>query len=162
MIEISVINGNGQVVYEKKLKMCKDYVEELKNKKPNETKIREMEGKFLELVKKDMMVANYYKIAAGVGVALLTNTTYAYADTLGGVTEKMKVIISPVVELLAGLGYPVTYGMLITGFIMIIMGKKTKGLEIIKWAAIGYIGLQFVPFILSILDMIGTELRNSL
>ena len=162
MIEISVINSKGQVVYDKKLKGYKDYIEGLKNKRPDESKMREMEGKFLELVKGDKMVANYYKIAAGIGLALLTNTTYAHADTLGGVTEKMKVIVTPVIELLAGLGYPVTYGMLITGFIMIIMGKKTKGLEIIKWAAIGYIGLQFVPFILSILEMIGTELRNSL
>lgn len=161
MIEISVIR-DGKVVWDKSFKGYKEYISDLKNREPDELKMREMENKFLNLVNKDKDIAHYYKIAGMVGLSVLTNSQLAYADSLGGVSEKLKVIVNPLIELLAGLGYPVTYGMLITGFIMIIMGKKHKGLEILKWAAIGYIGLQFVPFILGLLEMIGSELRNSL
>ena len=162
MLEISVINKDGKVVWDNNFKKYNEYLLKLKDKTPDTNKMREMETKFLNLVRKDRLVANYYKIAIGVSTSVLTSTTYAYADTLGGVSERLRVIVNPVIELLAGIGYPITYGMLITGFIMIIMGKKSKGLEIIKWACMGYIGLQFVPFILGILEMIGSELRKSL
>lgn len=162
MLEISVINKDGKVIWDNNFKKYNEYLLKLKDKTPDTNKMREMEVKFLNLVRKDRVVANYYKIAIGVSTSVLTSTTYAYADTLGGVSERLRVIVNPVIELLAGIGYPITYGMLITGFIMIIMGKKSKGLEIIKWACMGYIGLQFVPFILGILEMIGSELRKSL
>ena len=162
MLEISVINKDGKVIWDNNFKKYNEYLLKLKDKTPDTNKMREMEAKFLNLVRKDSVVANYYKIAIGVSTSVLTSTTYTYADTLGGVSERLRVIVNPVIELLAGIGYPITYGMLITGFIMIIMGKKSKGLEIIKWACMGYIGLQFVPFILGILEMIGSELRKSL
>ena len=162
MLEISVINKDGKVIWDNNFKKYNEYLLKLKDKTPDADKMREMETKFLNLVRKDRLVANYYKIAIGVSTSVLTSTTYTYADTLGGVSERLRVIVNPVIELLAGIGYPITYGMLITGFIMIIMGKKSKGLEIIKWACMGYIGLQFVPFILGILEMIGSELRKSL
>lgn len=161
MIEISVIRDGG-VVWDKEFRGYKEHIEVLKTKVPDREKMLEMESKFLSLVRTDKDISKYYKIAGALCISLLTDTTFAYADTLGGVSDKLKSIVSPIIELLAGLGYPVTYGMLITGFIMVIMGKKSKGLEIIKWACIGYIGLQFVPFILGILEMIGIELRNSL
>lgn len=162
MLEISVINKDGKVIWDNNFKKYNDYLLKLKGKAPDANKMREMEARFLNLVRNEKLVANYYKIAVGVSASVLTSTTYAYADTLGGVSERLRVIVNPVIELLAGIGYPITYGMLITGFIMIIMGKKSKGLEIIKWACMGYIGLQFVPFILGILEMIGSELRKSL
>lgn len=158
MIEISIIRNN-EVIYEKEFG---NYVKKLKNTIPNAEVMRKMENRFLDLVSKDKKIAYYYKIAMGVGTSLLTTSTVAYAEPLGQVSDKLRTITSPVMDLLAGMGYPITYGMLITGFIMITMGKKSKGLEIIKWAAIGYIGLQFVPFILGLLEMIGSELRNSL
>lgn len=162
MFEISVINKEGKVIWDNNFKKYNEYLVNLKNKTPDDNKMKKMESKFLNLVRNDKLVANYYKIAVGVCVSVFTSTSYAYADTLGGISDKLKVIVSPVIEMLAGLGYPVTYGMLITGFIMVIMGKKSKGLEVIKWACIGYIGLQFVPFLLGLLELIGSELRNSL
>lgn len=161
-MEISII-WDYEKVWDKEFKSFKEHLETLKDKAPDEAKIKEMEGKFLALVKSDAMVANYYKIAAGVGVSLLLGENVAFAnDGLDGVGSKIRVIVNPIIDLLAGLGYPVTYGMFVTGFIMIIMGKKSKGIQIIKWAAIGYLGLQFVPFFLNLLDMIGRELRNSI
>lgn len=161
MIGISVIR-DGKVVWNREFRGYKDYISNLKYKVVNDDDMKRMENKFLALVKKDRDVAYYYKIAAGVGLSLVANTTLTYADSLGGVSTRLREVTNPIIELLAGLGYPVTYGMLITGAIMVIMGKKSKGLDIIKWACIGYLGLQFVPFLLGILELLGRELRGSL
>lgn len=163
-MEISIINKEGKVIWDNDFKRYKEYLDNLKNKTPDDYKMRKMESKFLNLVKNDKVVANYYKIAAGVGMTILSNSTLAYANTdaLGGIGDKVKGIFDPIIELFANFGYPVTYMMIITGLIMVIMGKKSKGLEVIKWACIGYLGLQFVPFLLKFLDIVGTELRKAL
>lgn len=88
------------------------------------------------------------------------NSSMVYAKDYSNIADKMKEGLNPIIELLAGLGYPLTYAMLIVGAIMIITGKKSKGLEVIKWACIGYIGLQFVPFLLNLLADIGREMRS--
>nr|DAW63546.1 MAG TPA: TrbC/VIRB2 family [Caudoviricetes sp.] len=168
MLEISVVR-DYELVLSKEFKTINDYkkyvVEHAKwmeTQQPNHNVMASMEHRFLELCKKDTMVNMYYKIAIGTTSAIMLNSNFVYANELGGVGDKLKDVLNPIIELISGLGYPVAYGMLLTGFIMMIMGKKSKGLEIIKWSCIGYIGLQFVPFILSLLELIGRELRGSL
>lgn len=156
-MEISIILDN-EVVYSKEFK---NYVKELKHKVPNHTKMIEMENKFMNFIEKDNHAKYLYSIVAGVTVAAC-NTSMVYAKDFSQISNKLRESTNPIIELLAGLGYPVTYAMLIVGTIMIITGKKSKGLEVIKWACIGYIGLQFVPFVLGMLEEIGRELRNSL
>lgn len=156
-MEISIILDN-EVVYSKEFK---NYVKELKYKVPNHTKMIEMENKFMNFIEKDTQAKYLYSIVAGVTVAAC-NASVVYAKDYSNIADKMKEGLNPIIELLAGLGYPVTYAMLIVGAIMIITGKKSKGLDVIKWACIGYIGLQFVPFVLGMLEEIGRELRNSL
>lgn len=156
-MEISIILDN-KVVYEKEFG---NYIKKLKYKTPEKDLMRSMEEKFMNLASKDSVVGNIYKVATGTAIATACSTTVTYA-AMADISERIRVITNPIIELLAGLGYPITYGMLITGAIMVIMGKKSKGLEIIKWACIGYIGLQFVPFMLGFLETIGQELRNSL
>lgn len=155
MLEISLIRDN-ELVFDT-FDMCKY----MKNKNPDFKIMDKMENKFKKLMDKDVNVRYLYSIAIGATGPLMVNSI-AYANELNGVTEKIRTITSPVIELLAGLGYPVTYGMLITGALMIITGKKSKGLDVIKWSCMGYIGLQFVPFLLNLLEMIGRELRMSL
>lgn len=162
MFGISVVI-DGKVVFDKEFNGYKESIAVLKTKVPNKEKMLEMEEKFMRLVNSDEMVARYYKIALGVGVSILTNQALpTYADSLSNVSTKLREVTNPIIELLAGLGYPLTYMMFITGFIMVIMGKKTKGIEILKWGCIGYLGLQFVPFFLGILETLGRELRGSL
>lgn len=103
---------------------------------------------------------NFIKTICSATTISICNTSMIYAKDYSDISKKMQDGLNPLVELLAGLGYPLTYGMLSIGMIMIITGKKSKGLEIMKWAAIGYIGLQFVPFLLSLLAQIGRELRS--
>lgn len=156
-MEISIILDN-KVVYSKEFE---NYIKRLKERKPDDKLMKEMEAKFLNLVNTDKKVNYLYKIASGVAVGTMTNTV-CYAGDLSSVITKIRTITNPVIELLAALGYPVTNGMLIAGFLMIITGRKSKGLEVIKWACFGYIGLQFAPFLLGLLEVIGHELRSSL
>ena len=156
-MEISIILDN-EVVYSKEFK---NYAKELRNKVPNHTKMIEMENKFLSFIETDKYAKYIYSVVTGVTIAA-TNTYMVYAKDFSQISSKLRESTNPIIELLAGLGYPVTYAMLIVGAIMIITGKKSKGLDVIKWACIGYIGLQFVPFVLGMLEEIGRELRNSL
>ena len=111
---------------------------------------------------------NVNKMIKGIGTALIfiwTSTplkVFAENTDLAEVGSRFREIFNPIVELLASLGYPTAYVMLIIGGLMVITGRKAKGLEIIKWASVGYIALQVVPFLLNILEMIGTALRGSI
>ena len=129
-MEISIIWDN-EVVFEKEFKGIKKYIE-------NE--------KFMKMVCASITIAMY-------------NTQMTYAKDYTQISSKIRTSTNPIIELLAGLGYPVTYAMLIVGTIMIITGKKSKGLDVIKWACIGYVGLQFVPFLLNLLEEIGRDMR---
>ena len=164
MLDILIVK-NYKVVCNKEIDIKRDikrHALEIKNKIPNKRKMIKMENKFMKLMEKDNEVKAMYKVAMSTAVISATNTVLVNAEPLAEVSQKIRTITNPVIELLAGLGYPVTYGMLITGGLMVITGKKSKGLDIIKWACMGYVGLQFVPFLLGLLEMIGTELRMSL
>ncbi|MCQ6281105.1 hypothetical protein [Bacillus sp. EB600] len=72
-----------------------------------------------------------------------------------GVADKIIHAFDPIVQLLQGLSYPVCFIMLSAGFLVIMTGNRQKGLNIIKWAALGYIGMQFAPAIMAILVEVG-------
>lgn len=154
-MEISIILDN-QVVYSKEFK---NYLRELKYKKPDDNKMLEMESKFINFLENDNHAKYIYSAVTGATIAAC-NSSMVYAKDYSNIADKMKEGLNPIIELLAGLGYPLTYAMLIVGAIMIITGKKSKGLDVIKWACIGYIGLQFIPFLLNLLADIGREMRK--
>lgn len=43
---------------------------------------------------------------------------------------------------------PIGSVMLILGFFLVMLGQKDKGLKMVKWTVIAYIGIQFVPTIM--------------
>lgn len=71
------------------------------------------------------------------------------------VADKIINAFNPVVQLLQGMSYPVCFIMLSAGFLVIMTGNRSKGLNLIKWAAIGYIGMQLAPAIMTILVEVG-------
>lgn len=154
-MEISIIL-DYEVVYSKEFK---NYAKELKHRIPDHIKMIEMENRFMTFLESYNHAKYLYSIVTGVTIAAC-NSSMVYAKDYSNIADKMKEGLNPIIELLAGLGYPLTYAMLIVGAIMIITGKKSKGLEVIKWACIGYIGLQFVPFLLNLLADIGKEMRS--
>lgn len=124
-------------------------------------KFKEKIKKVLEVLYRDKSYLDRFIRFAGVtSVMTIARATQVYAEGLGNVATNIRSIFNPIVELLASVGYPATYAMIIVGGLMTITGRKTKGIQVIKWACVGYLIVQFTPFVLNILEMIGYELRN--
>lgn len=110
---------------------------------------------------KDFLAASPVKqTASTMAVGALTGATLATllrADTAmaGGVADKIINAFDPIIELIQGLSYPVGFIMICAGFLVMMTGNKQKGLNIIKWAAVGYVGMQFAPAIMTILVEVG-------
>ena len=65
----------------------------------------------------------------------------------------------PLIDLAQAMGYPLCFLGLIGGFLFITIGQRHRGLEMIKWAIVGYIGIQFAPGIMRILMQVGQAMR---
>lgn len=65
----------------------------------------------------------------------------------------------PLIDLAQAMGYPLCFLGLIGGFLFITIGQRHRGLEMIKWAIVGYIGVQFAPGIMRILMQVGYAMR---
>lgn len=72
-----------------------------------------------------------------------------------GIAEKIIRACDPIIQLIQGVSYPVGFIMITAGFLVIMTGNRQKGVNIIKWAAIGYIGMQLAPAIMTILVEVG-------
>lgn len=88
----------------------------------------------------------------GVMVTVLSKTESVLASGIG---DKIVHAFDPLIQVIQGLSYPVGFVMITAGFLVIMTGNRQKGLHIIKWAAIGYIGMQFAPAIMTILIEVG-------
>lgn len=100
-------------------------------------------------------------------VALIPTKAFASGptDTISHtVTEALKAKVvsafEPLIGVIQALSYPLALAFLSTGFLLIISGRRQKGLESIKWAAIGFLGMQLVPGIMSILLGVGDTIST--
>jgi formate/nitrite transporter FocA (FNT family) len=94
---------------------------------------------------------------AGMATVMLTRTDLVFAS---GVADKIIRAFDPIIQLVQGLSYPVGFIMITAGCLVIMTGNKQKGLNMIKWAAIGYIGMQFAPAIMTILVEVGKAMAK--
>jgi len=67
-----------------------------------------------------------------------------------GLSEGLK----PLLLLLQDLAEPVSYAYMIKGFMKLMSGDEHEGYKTIKFAASGYLGIQFIPQIFKILKTI--------
>nr|WP_274388581.1 TrbC/VirB2 family protein [Brevibacillus agri] len=98
--------------------------------------------------------------------ALLAGVTSVYVlhaeqANAAGITEKIIGAFDPIVQLVQGVSYPVAFLMICGGFLMIMVGQRSKGLAMLKWAAVGYVGMQFAPAIMQILVSVGKAMMAS-
>lgn len=93
--------------------------------------------------------------ALALGGAALTYVLTPQMASALDLTSKIVGAFDPIIKLMQGLSYPVAFIMLTSGFLVLMTGNKQKGLNIIKWAAIGYVGMQFAPAIMQILVNVG-------
>lgn len=91
---------------------------------------------------------------AAVGLLLLT-PAMAAAATKDVIIRAMY----PIIELAQGISYPLTFLMVVGGMLLIITGNRAKGIEMIKWAVIGYIGVQFAPSLMKLLADVAEAMR---
>jgi Type IV secretion system pilin len=92
--------------------------------------------------------------------ALLPGATAVYALRLehaeaSGLADKIIGAFDPIIQLVQGVSYPIAFLMICGGFLLIMIGQRSKGLSFIKWAAVGYVGIQFAPAIMQILVSVG-------
>ncbi|QHZ58577.1 hypothetical protein M655_024710 [Brevibacillus sp. NSP2.1] len=92
--------------------------------------------------------------------ALLAGATAAYILRLehaeaAGIADKIIGAFDPIIQLAQGVSYPVAFLMICGGCLLIMVGQRSKGLAMLKWAAVGYVGMQFAPAIMQILVSVG-------
>lgn len=92
--------------------------------------------------------------------ALMTTLSRSDMAMAGSLSERIIHAFDPIVEIVQGLSYPVGFIMITAGFLVIMTGNKQKGLHIIKWAALGYVGMQFAPAIMAILVEVGKAMAG--
>jgi hypothetical protein len=98
-------------------------------------------------------VATKLVFPALVTALALTQPHLALAVGLKGI---MVNAFNPIVDLVQGAAYPLALVSISTGMLLITMGNRHKGMEFIKWGALGFIGMQFVPGIMQILMQAGS------
>lgn len=75
------------------------------------------------------------------------------------IVERIRAAFNPLINLAQGMAYPLAYIVIATGICLIIVGQKRKGMVFIKWAAVGYIMMQWLPSIMQIIDDVGKAMR---
>ena len=105
--------------------------------------------------KKEVSGENKFLRVTSLTAAL---STYASTASAASIQDKIIHAFDPLIELVQALAYPVGFTMICAGFLVIMTGNRHKGLHIIKWAAIGFIGMQFAPGIMSILLEVGKSI----
>ena len=89
---------------------------------------------------------------AGATIVTMTKSESVLASSMSNTIINA---FDPLIEVVQGLGYPVGFIMICAGALVIMTGNKQKGLNMIKWAAIGFILLQFAPALMKILVQVG-------
>lgn len=111
------------------------------------------EWKKQQEIKKEMTLTKYSM--AGLITEMTLKASPVHASVLGDVVLKA---FSPIIDLVQGISYPVAFLMISGGFILIMTGQTSRGLHFIKWACLGYIGLQFAPALMQIVVEIGQNI----
>jgi hypothetical protein len=95
------------------------------------------------------------------GSYLVLHATSAEASWAGDkIKSKIMEAFDPFIDLLQGLSYPVAFIFLTGGMLLIMTGQTSRGIGMMKWAAIGFVGMQFIPTLMSILVEIGSAMKG--
>lgn len=62
---------------------------------------------------------------------------------------------NPIIQLLQAASYPLAFVVISLGVLTIMIGQKRRGMEVIKWAVVGYLLMQFLPGLMLILKDVG-------
>lgn len=74
-------------------------------------------------------------------------------------TDKIIQAFQPITAIAQGVAHPLAFLMICYGMMLVMIGERNKGIDKIKWAMVGYLGIQYAPSIMKILAEIGWSLR---
>lgn len=107
--------------------------------------------------KQSAVVAIVPAVTAGVLATIgIEGLTIAQANMI---TNKMIHAFNPLISLMQGLSYPVSFLGMAAGMLLISVGQRHRGIAMIKWAGIGYIGMQLVPAMMSMVSQVGDSMK---
>lgn len=98
-----------------------------------------------EITKQDIAI-----LTALVATATLVNPTNSLAAT-GEISEKMAKATEPIKDLLLAAADPVCYIVFVWGLLESMLGKGASGLTRMKYAALGYMGMNWLPVLMDIM-----------
>lgn len=98
-----------------------------------------------EITKQDIAI-----LTALVATVTLANPTLSLAAT-GDISEKMAKATEPIKDLLLGAADPVCYIVFVWGLLESMLGKGASGLTRMKYAALGYMGMNWLPTLMEIM-----------
>jgi len=98
-----------------------------------------------EITKRDIAT-----LAALVAATTFVNPTEVMAASTD-ITEKVTKASQPIKDLLIGVADPVCYIVFTWGLLEAMLGKGASGLTRMKYAAIGYMGMNWLPVFMEIM-----------
>lgn len=64
-------------------------------------------------------------------------------------------VLDPLIQMAQDVSYPLCVLMMLGGWLLIMVGQRSKGTNAIKWAAIGFVGIKLVPWMMSVVLGLG-------
>lgn len=98
-----------------------------------------------EITKKDLAI-----LAALVTTATIANPIGVMAAS-GDIADRVAKASQPIKDLLIGIADPVCYIVFVWGLLETMLGKGSSGLSRMKYAALGYAGMNWLPVFMEIL-----------
>lgn len=94
--------------------------------------------------------------AGAMGLIVLMHPGTAMASMM---SVKIMHAFNPLISAMQALSYPISFLGMGTGMLLISVGQRHRGISMIKWAAIGYIGMQLVPGIMDMVAQVGDAMK---
>ncbi|MCX7570425.1 hypothetical protein OS242_10665 [Tumebacillus sp. DT12] len=94
-------------------------------------------------------------LATVLAALTLTQATSAQA----AVGDKIVHAFDPLINVVQSISYPVCFLSMAGGMLLIMVGQRHRGITMIKWSAIGYVGMQMVPSIMGIVADVGRSMK---
>jgi hypothetical protein len=74
--------------------------------------------------------------------------------------QKIWAAFEPITALMRGVAYPLAYLAIMAGIILVMLGRTREGWRYIKWAALGYLAVQFAPAAMRLLSEVGQAIAR--
>jgi len=79
---------------------------------------------------------------------------------MSSIALKIISAFNPIIEMLQAMSYPLTFIAAACGVLLITIGQKRKGLEMIKWATVGFLLMQLLPGFMKMLMEVGRAMAK--